>query len=181
MFKRCLNGADHYLEYGSGASTSFALNLESLKSVTVVETDMAFIWAQEKAARERFKNGGMPALTLHDIDLGPVGLYGFPETWSKMETFAQYWRTPWEGTANFDLVLIDGRFRVSTFLWNLVSARPGTTIIWDDYFPRTRYHVVEHIIKPLEKCGRQARFEVPDSLDVGEIHRLISEFRMVLE
>ena len=62
-----------------------------------------------------------------------------------------------------DLILIDGRFRVSTFL-SCVLKFPGAKVLFDDYVDRENYHVVESVIKPKRTVGRIAEFKVPKHL-----------------
>lgn len=78
-------------------------------------------------------------------------------------------------------VLIDGRFRVASFLTSIKFCDDGCKIIFDDYANRTHYHVVEEIIKPIKIFGNQALFEVKDrnSLQENEIDQLLRSFEHV--
>jgi hypothetical protein len=77
-----------------------------------------------------------------------------------MENFYLYFEGIWTGQVTPDVVLIDGRFRVSCFLTSILRAQPGTAIIFDDYVSREFYHVVERLISPSYHDGRQAIFKV---------------------
>ena len=74
---------------------------------------------------------------------------------------------------------------MTCFLASLLNSNPGTKIIFDDYFDRPYYHVVEEFIQPIDKCGRQALFIVPteefDSLLIEKIRQEIFNFRYVLD
>ena len=72
-----------------------------------------------------------------------------------------------------DLVLIDGRFRVASFLVSALLAQEGCTILFDDYFDRPNYHVVEKYLKPVRKAGRMAEFSVPAAKPPGLVQELI--------
>jgi hypothetical protein len=79
--------------------------------------------------------------------------------------------------------LVDGRFRVCCFLTSLKYAEPGTKIIFDDYFNRPQYYLVEEYLKPVEKCNRQALFVKPSDtdLDMAALDRAIDQFQFVRE
>ena len=80
-----------------------------------------------------------------------------------------------------DFVLIDGRFRVASFLTSIKFCDDGCKIIFDDYANRPHYHVVEEIIKPIKIFGNQALFEIKDrnSLQENEIDQLLTSFEHV--
>ena len=59
-----------------------------------------------------------------------------------------------------DPILIDGRFRIATFL-NAFIHCPGATVIFDDYTDRPQYKVVESILSPKKFVGRIATFKIP--------------------
>jgi hypothetical protein len=59
-----------------------------------------------------------------------------------------------------DLIFIDGRFRVATFLMSLINA-PGAKIIFDDYMDRPEYQIVETILPLSYSVGRLGIFEIP--------------------
>ena len=81
-----------------------------------------------------------------------------------------------------DTVLIDGRFRVCCFFTCLKFAKEGTIIIFDDYFDRPYYHIVEKYLDIHQKCGRQAIFKIfnKEKFDSKTIDTEIKNFRHVL-
>ena len=72
-----------------------------------------------------------------------------------------------------DLILIDGRFRIATFLACCLSF-PGSTILFDDYLNRESYHAVENIVKPIRHTGRIGEFRIPSRLSKKKIVMLIN-------
>jgi hypothetical protein len=54
-------------------------------------------------------------------------------------------------------------------------------VLFDDYFNRPHYHVVEECVNPEMKmsAGRMAKFVVPEELDRDPIGRMMEEFIMV--
>ena len=120
------------------------------------------------------------------IDCGELEEWGRPKTYEKRENFQNYINAIWQYPSfKPDLILIDGRFRVACFLTSLLNSNPGTKIIFDDYFDRAQYHIVEEFIQPIGKCGRQALFIVPmeefETLSIEKIKLEILNFRYVLD
>jgi hypothetical protein len=152
-FKDITRKAKVYGEYGVGESTIWVHNNTDALIVSV-ETDP--VWVEKLA-----QHIGSSRVELKHVDVGGVGDWGRPNGYSKMENFFLYFEGIWEGKVSPDVVLVDGRFRVSCFLTSLLQAQPGTIIIFDDYVPREFYHVVERIISPSFIDGRQAIFTVP--------------------
>ena len=58
-----------------------------------------------------------------------------------------------------DYILIDGRFRVSSFLNSYFNAKKPCKVVFDDDVDRPKYHVVENFFKPSEFVDRAAIFD----------------------
>ncbi|WP_423069265.1 hypothetical protein [Devosia sp. CN2-171] len=158
MFARLLADASVYGEYGMGASTLWAL---ANTRVTVQAVDTSVRWVDEVVSKATDRT------RLHAtwVDLGPIGDWGWPKTYARRDRFANYIQAVWSDSVKPDVVLIDGRFRVCTFLHSLLTGAAGTHILFDDYADRPWYHVVEDFVAPVEKHGRQALFVVPRTFD----------------
>ena len=87
---------------------------------------------------------------------------------------------PWEiaRASNIvpDTVFIDGRFRVASFLYTLVAARAGTTILFDDYVKRPEYHVVEEFCRVESTHGRLAVFRASPSWDPVQMSARLAQY-----
>jgi len=161
-----------FLEFGSGASTLMALRNESL-SIVSIDSSLEYL----NFLADEIKTLELPlenAFFLF-VDIGLTGLWGRPLDNSSVDKFPSYSRIPFEvlKSRDFtpDLILIDGRFRVATFLKAIVNC-PDATIIFDDYYDRPQYFEVEIIIKPSDKCGRIAIFQTPHMLDSNQLKNI---------
>lgn len=101
-----LNASSAYLEFGAGVSTRLAAMSPSLSRIVTVETDWRYV-------NKTLAQLG-PLSNRVDMRLAPVGktlLFGYPA--NPNVTAAHYFSVlgPHE---TFDLVLVDGRFRVAT-------------------------------------------------------------------
>ncbi len=157
-----LAGAQCLLEFGAGGSSMTAARLK-VPTVIAVESDADFLAATGAAVRAAASH---TAFVGHHADIGPVQEWGNPADRSKVHLWPRYCSSVWariasESLPQPDLVLIDGRFRVACLLAALLMARPGTTILFDDYFDRPHYHRVEAWATPVGRAGRMAEFIVP--------------------
>ena len=153
LFKRYLKNCNIYFEYGVGDSTIWVLKNTSSRIISV-DTDKNWI---NKINTSKNKN----RIDINWINLGEV------ENWS----FNQ----------KADVILIDGRFRVASFLFSLINAKEGSIIIFDDYINRCHYHVVEEILEIYNKCGRQAVFKVPKVFNKQLAEELLQKFIYVID
>lgn len=175
LFKNTIKHSDIYGEYGCGQSTvwvskNFDINIYS------VETDP--FW--KKKITNEIKN---KKCEIFHVDLGNVGPWGMPKNYDKSQNFHLYTDWIWRQTYKPNVILIDGRFRVCSFLTSLIYANAGSKIIFDDYNNRQQYHYVEKYIKPVKKNKRQSLFIVPEkkNLPIEKIKKSIESFRYVFD
>jgi hypothetical protein len=176
LFKSIAATCRVYAEYGCGKSTIWmARNTRAV----IISIDTSAEWV-EKVRQLTVSVRPLPGLAM--IDLGEIGEWGWPTTYTRRASFARYATYPWaDRETQPDMVLIDGRFRVACFLASLLHARAGTRILFDDYSERSQYHVVEEFCSPVERCGRQALFIVPADLDRQAVELEFAKFCYVKE
>lgn len=176
LFKKTVRKESVYAEYGCGASTVWVAKHVGCEIFSV---DSSAEWIQ-KVKNSCESSGG---LHLHLADLGPVGSWGRPRSYQKAENFRDYTDWIWNNERKPDVVLVDGRFRVCCFLTCLLNGDSGTKILFDDYTNRPHYHFVEKYLRPVDTCGRQALFIVPDktALNIDAIAEDIHKFRYVFD
>jgi hypothetical protein len=174
-FKEVVARSNCYLEYGSGGSTVYASTVAKTKVIISVESDPTWVDKIRKSL-----SGSESNLVLDHCDVGEVGAWGTPTSKAKAEQFWKYPTTPWRAAAMHghvpDLVLIDGRFRVACFLYSLLSAKPGTTLLFDDYFDRPNYSVVEEFCEFVDRRGRMAVFRATPGFSVPDLCARFTEY-----
>lgn len=173
-YKRKISSAKVIGEYGIGSSTVWAIN-NSQAEIVAVESSTE--WSSKVQIFVDFS----ARLHLNIIDLGPIGPWGRPDSYSKRSEFDRYIFGIWGHPLIPDVVLVDGRFRVACFLASILSVTKKTTIFFDDYVDRDYYHVVEEIIKPVRFCGRQAIFEVDQMVSRQKAEELLNSFIHVMD
>ncbi len=161
------------LEFGAGGST-----LEMLRRgfrVTSIESDRFFAKKLNKVAMVNF--GVSP---VKYINIGVTGIYGFPASRLNLYNrlrgrFRNYVNQVLKGS--YDTIIIDGRFRVATFMKAaiLLEKKP-TLIVIDDYKFRNEYHVLEEILKFEGEIGEMAYYYSKSIPDLKSAHRLLDMY-----
>jgi hypothetical protein len=177
-FRESMQQCRCYLEYGSGGSTVYAAMVAEPPTIISVESDKVWIGRVRNAIGHAHSK-----LHLEYCDIGEVGDWGTPKNDGKIADYWKYAATPWEIAGRLELVpdtiLIDGRFRVASFLLSLVSARIGTRILFDDYLDRPHYFVAERFCQVAETRGRMAVFLAARNYSVADICQRIAEFSVL--
>jgi hypothetical protein len=152
-----------------------AANFGSVKTIISVDTLKPWIDKVSKSLESM-----QTTLLINYFDLGEIGDWGVPINRNKSQNFWRYMVMPWEAANSRNLIpdtiLIDGRFRVASFLYSLLSSRVGTLIMFDDYLDREHYFVVEKFCKLQEKHGRMGVFYVEHKYSVPELVSAISNY-----
>lgn len=169
--------ATNYMEWGSGGSTVFASTKDNIKRMRTVENDEA--WVNELKTDVRIQNAiEHSKLNLVYANTGPVKPLGFP---IRDDTKAL-----WPGYSDFpigeqfDLILVDGRYRVACFLKSVRDApRPFRMMVHD--YERERYHVVEEFATVATQSERLAVFEPAqkDSIDMDKLEAMIQQYQYI--
>lgn len=176
-FNEQLNTCKCYLEYGCGGSTIYVANKLKNADIFSVDTDKQWI---DKVSNEIIQVNA--SFHIAHVDLGEVEDWGFPKNTDKYRSFHKYTIEPWFSARRYsqvpDLVLIDGRFRVACFLYTLLSSRIGTKIIFDDYFDRPNYFVVEKFCDVIGRHGRMAEFVATKNYNIEELVAVYGEYTL---
>ena len=175
IFEKYLSQATNYLEYGSGGSTVFACKFPlRIKSI---ESDSE--WASKIQKETRTE--------MNYINLGRIGQCGTPKDlsmkflWNKYSqnyskkhlwpTYSQHY------SEEFDLVLIDGRFRVACFL--NICLKEGTPIVlFHDFLNRPEYHIVLEFSTVVESVDTLAVLKINQQLDLEKVKELYKKYSL---
>jgi hypothetical protein len=151
--KKRLKRSRHYLEFGCGGSTLLAVR-NSPGHVVSVESDPGWIAKiSEHPEIKKVAAGGR--LLFHPVDIGPVKEWGIPKDDSRLRAWRNYYTSAWTARDfDYDLVLIDGRFRVMCALSAAIFAQPNTIVALHDYSNRKGYFTVEKYFDTVEHVDR---------------------------
>jgi len=164
-----LREASVYLEYGAGGSTVMAADM-GVKEIHSIDSDQGFLDAVQKKVAESHSSAKSYA---HHVDIGPTKEWGQPTDRTFANCWPRYCVAAWDVLLSQDrrpdLILIDGRFRMASFLASLLLSKSGAIILFDDYFDRPQYHVVEKYMRPSATAGRMAEFIVDSSFSPSQV------------
>ena len=152
--------ATNILEYGAGGSTLFAAS----KGKTVISTESSPTWLIELMGSYKEKKLPGDIIPIY-CDIGKTKQWGVPKNEKNWKNWPNYSKAPWlychENNINPDLILIDGRFRVSCFLASCINTTLPVKILFDDFEERPQYHIVKNILEPSKIVNnRMAVFDV---------------------
>jgi hypothetical protein len=142
LLNELMQTARFYLEWGSGGSTLAAAR-SNIEQIVSVETDAAWI-ERLKQHQEIASAVSVNRLTFRHVDIGPVGQWGVPVGESKIRTWPQYALDPFVSTDfDYDLILIDGRFRNHCLLAVVNCVSNKSLIFLHDYTFRYSYTIAD--------------------------------------
>lgn len=162
--KEQYRNASCILEYGSGGSTIFA----AAEGKTVITTESSPLWLLELMGTYKEKKLPGDIIPLY-VDVGETKEWGYPATESKWRNWPAYTWKGWQYCSDNsilpDLVLIDGRYRVASFIASCVKTTVPVRILFDDFAGRPYYHLVKNVVEPAQVIDdRLAVFEVEPGL-----------------
>ncbi|RDU65312.1 hypothetical protein CQA53_06440 [Helicobacter didelphidarum] len=155
LFARHIINAKSYLEFGCGGST-FLVAYITQATITSIESSKDFI---ALLSRNELIANNLHRINLCHIDIGETGAWGFPIDESKKENYPLYSRSIFEARQDFDVIFVDGRFRVACIL-NAILYCPQSTIIVHDFFNREAYHIVLEFLECIERVETLGVFKV---------------------
>lgn len=168
--------ATNILEYGTGGSTILAAEMPA-KEIVAVESDAGWALNLKRYLENSVETKSIPRI-IH-ADIGPTGAWGHPATTEQWSQYVNYPLLPWQDDKGFhpNVVLIDGRFRAACFLTSLLMIKSEAVFLFDDYYGRENYKVVEDFILPVDSVERMAVFRVsPISLNRSQVLTFAASF-----
>ena len=113
------------------------------------------------------------------VDIGPVGDWGFPIDKSTKERWPSYYQTIWKTPAasDADLYLVDGRFRVASFMSVLLHCKPDAIIMIHDFSSREGYHVIKEVAREIARAEDLSVFTPAVAQSRALIHELLTRHR----
>ena len=188
--KNLYNSGVVVLEYGTGGSTFLALESNKKNIVFGCETDAK--WLSRLSTEIAARNLNDRFFPVYQ-NIGETSEWGYPSFErqpyddARCRNFSQAPRLAWEimkkKNISPDVVLIDGRFRVASFINTFFNASKPCTIVFDDYEGRPSYHVVEKLMKPTTTVSRAAIFNFKpseNSINVREFLEIFSPYMNAL-
>lgn len=172
LFKESLQNSQNYFEFGSGGSTVWAVN----QGLTVhgVESDQLWVNGLKKKLGERCQ--------VKAVDIGPTGDWGYPVSLKNTDLFAAYSKEIFNHSLGFDLILVDGRFRVACAISAIQhtlkhAEKPGGTKIFiHDFWNRPVYHAVLEFLDSVKTVESAGLFKVKKNIDRARLAQVWEKY-----
>jgi hypothetical protein len=133
----------------------------NIEAITSVESDATFF--HNLASNSQIRNAILekrlfPML----VNIGETKEWGYPVDDSRKEYYPQYSLECFAMDKRYDLVLVDGRFRVACILQACLHLASGAIILCHDFWNRVEYHIVLPYLRVVDKVDTLAVFEILD-------------------
>ncbi|HAR60700.1 MAG TPA: hypothetical protein DCS18_10960, partial [Alcanivorax sp.] len=123
------------------------------------------------------------ACQVHAEDIGPTKEWGFPVSDAARHRFPAYGEAIHRHDQAFDLILVDGRFRVACVLNAIrhtlnVADQPGETRLFiHDFWNRPHYHAVLEFLVEEESAETAGVFRIAEDIDPQRIAAVLEAYR----
>jgi hypothetical protein len=174
-----LNASQRYLEFGAGNSTLMAVATPALIEIDTVESSRSFLDESvlKMSAIAQARDAGR--LHVHFVDIGPTSKWGMPTDESKRDSWPLYSAQIFQEEKNWDLILIDGRFRVACCLRALLHGPPETRIMIHDFWNRPEYHVLLPFLDVVQKVDTFGLFRKKAGADVAAMKAMLEKYQFL--
>jgi len=177
LFKSLLRQANHVLEYGCGGSTALAASYRDLR-LFGVESDP--VWLRKVEAHPALKSASATGrVSLNYVNIGPTKKWGKPLNENCRHNWPLYSSLPWSTQSDYDLIFVDGRFRVACILNAVLKAHRDALIMVHDFWNRPHYHVVLPFLDLKKSSGTLGVFQRRHHIDKDCVESLIEEYKFI--
>lgn len=177
LLTRYLQSSTKYLEFGSGESTKLALHSSSIERVDSVESSQHFVEDYFEDDELIWRAIDSNRLNFHYVDIGPTKDWGIPIDKTKKYLWPNYSLSIFRRKRDYDLVLIDGRFRVACALSSMLSIPSKCDYLIHDFPVLPELFVLLNFLEIKERAGTLVAFEKRRNIDSSKAHRLIMKYQ----
>lgn len=172
FFESCLDQAQHYYEFGSGGSTKLAASMGL--NVHGVESDRR--WLEQLYAEVG------EACKVKHVDIGPTKEWGYPVDLRASAQFPDYSRSIHAQDLPFDLILVNGRFRVASTLESIdyvleKGDSSSARIFIHDFWNREFYKPVLEFLDAEKTVETAGLFKIKANINRKQLHAVKTAFQ----
>lgn len=182
LLKKTLKSSKHYLEFGSGGSTLFAL-INSTAEIISVDTNLP--WLNFLKKYKIVRNNLNQRLFIHFVDIGPTKFWGYPVDDSHTEKFENLSSDIFSqmDVSKIDTILIDGRFRVACAMMSILKchANPNLKILIHDYSIRDTYSIVENFLEISDFSKTLYSFRIKNDINMSEVNNYYEQYKYIAD
>lgn len=165
LLLKYFNLSINYLEFGCGESTILASRCNNIKKI--ISFDSSIIWINDIINQ---LNNSSRCKLIH-LDIGEVKKWGYPINNNPINSinyslkFIQYL----PNNLLYDLIFIDGRYRVATSLLSSLFLDNYGYIMIHDYFNREHYSFIELFFNKVESSDSLFIFNKKENLNINQL------------
>ena len=168
IFTLMLTKCKKYLEFGMGGSTLLAYMTSNIEKIISVESDLKWINITRNFKNLKKEEG--KRIILEYIDIGNISYWGRPLSNEKKNNFINYSKQVFIKYKNdYDLVFIDGKFRVACTLQTILNCKADTKIIIHDFNYLYYYHILYKYLDVIYSIDTLVIFSIKEDIDIEEI------------
>lgn len=179
LFQTVLLNTSNFQTFGVNAMTVQALSVKNIKNFQAIDCSRKWLY-EFKQKPEVLLATAAGTLNVTHVDIGDVTDFGLPLETDNQANWKRYSDIGYEfrPTLWWDTVLIDGRFRIATFLKVLLKVyltgrQAETKLLFHDYRPI--FSVIEHFALIVYVQDTLAIFVVKPVLTLGDVQKVIAE------
>ncbi|MCL6328454.1 tetratricopeptide repeat protein [Pectobacterium carotovorum subsp. carotovorum] len=175
LFENYVKKATRYFEFGSGGSTK----LVARNNVEVFGVESDKLWV------ETLKTEVGPQCKVEYVDIGPTKAWGYPIDDTHREKFPHYSEAILQYDRAFNLILVDGRFRVACALNAIKHTLENqknivdTTIFIHDFWDRPDYHVVLAFLETVDKAETAGVFKIKNDINIVVLNEVLGKYKYI--
>lgn len=170
LFSTYLKKSKSYFEYGTGGSSKLAASLGL--TINGIESD------------QKWLNQLMLEIGKHNfqhVDIGPTKEWGYPVDLRAKERFHLYSSAIHNSGESYDLILVDGRFRVACALHaakHIIKhqTQESSLIFIHDFWGREYYQPILEFLEEVKSVDSAAVFQVKKLVDQDKLNKSIKQF-----
>lgn len=182
LFSECIPHAGCALEFGSGGSTQlfFERGASRLYSIDSDEEWLKKLIASPVVSIHLKYNRWKP----FHANIGPVRAWGAPVAEEPQICWLNYHQYCWETILErtFDIILIDGRFRVACLCQSLLRCdNDNATYLFHDFFNRPDYSVVLEFLDVVAQADTLAVFKPKKNINWKKLNLVLQAHQFVFD
>jgi hypothetical protein len=164
--KKYASNASSYFEYGCGGSTVLVNSYPNIKYMVSVDSCLEWIVKTKEQISDANK------VNFHYVDVnGNCAGWGAPMDNSKMSDWIKYPNSILDQKENFDIVLVDGRFRIACCAAAAIKMSKDSFLLLHDC---ERYKDIP--LEKIDQVGSLAAY-VKGNIDEEELLKIVTENR----
>lgn len=171
------NGTD-YFEFGCGGST-FVASAYGPPQLNISSVDSSIEWIN-KIKENKLCSLKLARNLLHMdlVDIGSVGMWGFPTNEEKKEAWHLYSQSISLTNTKYDRILVDGRFRVACVLYSFLS-NPQARVLLHDFFHydhHEEYKILLQVLDIVKYVDSLVELKVKNNVRYSEILNMYNAY-----